>query len=1006
VPETLFIKDFSAGWTPSDDVVNGRPNAMLQMDNLELDKNGALQLIGGTRVKQSGFPATAHTLFSRYINGTRHDYSALTNGSVWRDNTSIMIGGDSQNAAFGTAFNFTLICSGNSRWKDTGTTLENLGVTPVGVPSVAGNDTCFTHFIPHLSNIVVPPGQGSATASGSLLQLTTNSSGVAIVQSYNVAGIPFNYTQLTGASNSGTMLDTDIVYILLNNFYLASDGFQIDFLLDVPNATGDQVSDYYSYNTGSGGGANQVSVDIFATGIQLKIQRGMFTRYGTATGLSWSTVYGVRISFSTTRVAPQTLSIGVEAGGIAFKGGTATPLGIWDYALMGVNNTGSYLAKSVLGPVLSNINTQDYYTITKLAWAAPSDPQITEVWIFRRNAAAGGSIGGLNQWYRVGVVPVGTTTFWDNTLDQTALNLDITVNPNLVSITASSITDKIYDIVGPIEGRWYYFTTNFMYPSDINDPDLVDTSLAVRTSGSSSELIMWARAVSAAVVVVGTNVDCYLLTGTFTTFPDNTIDIYYQSLGVKFPPITYDAVSYGGAVYYISSDGWRMVMPTSFGTTYANQNNQLIVAPNLDRLYNGEVCYGYSPANLQIAPGSIRYPVTIGQNKLWCFITGTSRCEVYDFVRQYWRTFNYNLGDATAVTATQDGQILAFYGDLKTREIGIQGNKLVDNTTQQTINLLLPYKDNGKPRQRKDTYTFKSRCFTGQGSFTVRLIDENNASYSIGTITSGSVITEKFLDASQAIGQNRPKSYQIAISGQSSDFSIEDFSIDYDARPIPLTFLRIYPSNMGSATQKRLRTWPLVIDTLGNNVVFTPDVDGVQQASTTFNTTYKKTVFHFFTTDIFGTDYGGTLYDSAGLMEVWDNGITSGGLSPDIVQNLPIAHEFDQVGPIEIFRYGKIARMALRTMSQGTPIPFKIYIGDTATYTGNFNVNPGKEDEYVVDLPKGVSGTIMRIELGPCGFTFNRYYMKFQVAISGAQKDTELQWITYPGITSQLAGGI
>jgi hypothetical protein len=224
---------------------------------------------------------------------------------------------------------------------------------------------------------------------------------------------------------------------------------------------------------------------------------------------------------------------------------------------------------------------------------------------------------------------------------------------------------------------------------------------------------------------------------------------------------------------------------------------------------------------------------------------------------------------------------------------------------------------------------------------------------------------------------------------------------------MPLTFLRIQPNNLGSATQKRMRTWPFSIDTLGNDVFFTPSVDGVNQAGTTFNSTYKKTLFHYFTTDVFGIDYGGTLYDPTGLMEVWSTGLEGGGgVGPDIVQNLPIYREFDQVGPLEIFRWGKILRMALRTQSNGTPIPFKVFLGDTLFWSGQFNVTPGVEDEYVVDLPKGVSGRILRVELGPTNFTFSRYFMKFQVAISGSQADTELQWLTVPGLTSSLAAGI
>jgi hypothetical protein len=196
---------------------------------------------------------------------------------------------------------------------------------------------------------------------------------------------------------------------------------------------------------------------------------------------------------------------------------------------------------------------------------------------------------------------------------------------------------------------------------------------------------------------------------------------------------------------------------------------------------------------------------------------------------------------------------------------------------------------------------------------------------------------------------------------------------------------------------------------MGNQVIFTPNVDGATQPGTTFTSNYRKTFLHQFINDVFGTDYGGTIKALSGMFECWSNGVdgAAGGVIPDSVQNLPAPLQFDQVGPQEIFRWGKILRMALRVYSQGTPIPFTVFFSDASTYTGNFNVTAGIEDEYIVDLPKGSSGRIIRVTLGPVvGFTFSRYFIKFQVMISGAQKDTEAQWITIPGISSQLAQGI
>lgn len=1014
MPETLLVNDFRSGWCPSDDIVNARPNALLQMDNLELDRNGALTLVGGSQVIQSGYSAPAHTLYSRFLGTTRHDYAALTDGSVWRDNASIITGGDGTNAAFGTAFNYVLICSGTKRFKDTGTALQNLGVgAPTSPPTVTtgtysqpvaiiGNYT--TQTVVHAGSVAII-GSGAST----YIQCTSDTYGWFVLQTYPPPGPALDTTQLSGGAGgcAGTATDDDVVIINGYAQNYVGMSFEFDVLLQPGDSAGDPPQDMYSYTINDMSTGNVIFDN--NTGVfTVTIRRVDFSLVGS--GLyGWQQVYGFRLVVHTPAAGGMINIWGVQFGVnvFQFRGGSAAQNGTYQYMQVNVNNTGSYLAKSEKGPssnpiALNNVNAL-------ITYQPPTDPQVNQVWIFRN----GGNLGGT--WYRVAVVNAPFNSpyqLYDCTGDQAALDLNITYDINLKSI--ANITDKVYDIVGPVQGRWYYFTTNFMYPSDINDPDLVNVNLAVRICGSTAELLMWARPVSASVVIVGTSIDCYLLTGTFTTFPDGSIDSYYQSLGVKFPPVTYDAMAYGGAIYYYANDGWRMVLPTSFGTTYSSQNNQSMTSPNTDRLYRGETTYNYAPPPLNFAPGTVRMPVTIGRNKLWCCITGTARCEVYDFVRQYWYTFNFQLGDISAITTTQEGRVFAFYkNDLKLREIGSTTTKLVDAATKQSFKMIFPYKDNGKPRQRKDTYTFKSRLMTGQtGSMTVQLISESNQSFAISqTLSSYNTTTEQYVDLSQPMNVSSPyavlpKSYLCILSGSAEDFFLEDWSIDYDARPNPLSYLKIYPNNLGSATQKRMRTWPLVIDTLGNVVVFTPNVDGANQPPTTFITNGKRTVYYFFTTDVFGVDYGGTLYDANGLMEVWDTGLggIGGGVSPNIVQNLPMPTQFDQVGPLEIFRWGKVLRMGLRCYSTGGPIPFQVFMSDGDIWDSTFPVVGGVEDEYIVDLPKGTSGRIIRVVLGPTSFTFNRYYLKLQVAISG--RDTELQWLTYPGVTSTLAGGI
>jgi hypothetical protein len=77
--------------------------------------------------------------------------------------------------------------------------------------------------------------------------------------------------------------------------------------------------------------------------------------------------------------------------------------------------------------------------------------------------------------------------------------------------------------------------------------------------------------------------------------------------------------------------------------------------------------------------------------------------------------------------------------------------------------------------------------------------------------------------------------------------------------PDRLQYLRIPNTNFGVAARKRVRTIPIIIDTYGNLVRYTPIVDDVLFPPSFWRTHSKTTVHHFFAQDIFGTDFGGIL---------------------------------------------------------------------------------------------------------------------------------------------------
>lgn len=134
----LTWNDFSQGWCPSDNPTGGRPNGLLAMENLNLTENGALSINSGTYLLTVP-ESEPHTLFTRVLGGAKRRYYGSVNGRVYRDlTTSILSGGSSTRAAFGVAYNYVLICSGDQRKKDDGTVTAAISMT---APTVAANMT-------------------------------------------------------------------------------------------------------------------------------------------------------------------------------------------------------------------------------------------------------------------------------------------------------------------------------------------------------------------------------------------------------------------------------------------------------------------------------------------------------------------------------------------------------------------------------------------------------------------------------------------------------------------------------------------------------------------------------------------------------------------------------------------------------------------------------------------------------------------------------------------------
>lgn len=213
--------------------------------------------------------------------------------------------------------------------------------------------------------------------------------------------------------------------------------------------------------------------------------------------------------------------------------------------------------------------------------------------------------------------------------------------------------------------------------------------------------------------------------------------------------------------------------------------------------------------------------------------------------------------------------------------------------------------------------------------------------------------------------------------------------------PDRLRYLRIPNSNFGIASRKRVRTLPLCLDTYGLSVNFTPIVDGSLGATQALVADGKRTVYYYFDTDSFGTDYGGIL-SGGNLFEFYQM------LRPEDVEILPVPKLFDQLGPFRFDKIGKLFGFRVRLIQTGNTnsLPWAIYDDLSPTISTNSNslangsidLYPNYDNVYEVQFQKNVNLTMGRLVLGPVVDPFHRYDVKLKVQDSGMQGESK--WLT------------
>ncbi len=650
---------FDAGWIPSDDAFNGRKNGLLKMDGVTLDENGSIVMANGTKKIDFEYPAAAHTLFSRFVCGERRRYLALEDGSVYRNEDEIIAAGEGSTtrAAFGIFGNFVIIASGATKIKD----ICDEGIGDLGLEApddsldVFGESAALDEEpIGDVNNFVETAGTGTSAVSvvDGTLQMFIDGTGGARgrLTVLNDDASDFPPKDLAGSD--------DDIFSFQVKCDVVNDFWSMTFYFVGTNAEAGTWNATIKWGGENGTFASLMAVadlhnamldDIYST---FTAKRSEFVASG---NVDWSKVTAVYIQCDSFDDKDITLNFKE----VQFLGGDEGTLnGTYQWVQVNVFNDGGFVTKSLPGP-----DTDPITIVNGFAHVTPFDPTIiaplaNEVWIYRRG-------GNLPVYYRVKVMTMDELgTFDDTVSDEEALITNVTLDPDVQTIQ-DDLPAEILEIVGPVHGRMLYFTSTQVFFGEIENPDAFNPSRTLNTTSSEAEKFLWARKVAENVVLIGTSVDIYTLTGSWITYPDGVIDVDIRPLGIDKPPICRDVAVYKGNVAYMSSRGWLLL---SLSNDYAS-----LINPSTKLLYDGVTRYDYAGVGIQVEP-EFRYPCIIAKDKLYCSVptisdytdaasiadsdTWEKRFEVYDFLQKYWRPHPYS---PLLLDVEEDGTLLGFF---------------------------------------------------------------------------------------------------------------------------------------------------------------------------------------------------------------------------------------------------------------------------------------------------------------------------------------------------------
>jgi hypothetical protein len=518
---------FPNGWQPSADAVNAPPDALLRMDNLVLDEQGAIALrLGASKVNSSPLSTTdVRSLYAvdigavrqRFAQGAGSVYAASGTGSY----ASIASGFDSSlDVQFTSYLGHALFASGTVKKKYDGTTLRTWGIAaPASAPTTgqsspsnkvlaSGNsgETTWTDNESAGAASQVSGFDGTANGARSLIASASTFRGVMSRD----LGTSTDFTEFSGVEGSGNDLiefyaliddpkkvDSITVTVDFNGGSAASydrdyasHTFPVDQTVTVEETIEDKFTsdlniEGYDLLTLLGRTVARAQttqgtvVRPEANGWQyFSARRSQFTHVKTNDSKFWDTVRGVRISFEGSGQAT------VAIDRLRMIGGATTPLtGTYVYRYIYVREATAYNALGVKSPASAEIILKNQGMT--VAARNPSDSQVTHIWLYRMG-------GFLDAFYRVGRAAVVSyleanyTASWESVFSPTNFTAIAQFNYTVdweLTFVPSTVTP-----VGPANrtttwedaGTYYLFTTTNI-TDQMSDKDALVLDIRLET---------------------------------------------------------------------------------------------------------------------------------------------------------------------------------------------------------------------------------------------------------------------------------------------------------------------------------------------------------------------------------------------------------------------------------------------------------------------------------------------------------------------------------------------